>query len=83
MVDKMIMMTVIVDVSATEMIPAEIHAAPEIVIMIPVHAMIPASSPALKADRLVDQPVDAKKSKYILTRGRKFYACAFCMGMIH
>ena len=83
MVDKMIMMTVIVDVSATEMIPAEIHAAPEIVIMIPVHAMIPASSPALKADRLADQPVDARKSNYILTRGRKFYACAFCMGMIH
>lgn len=83
MVDKMIMMTVIVDVSATEMIPAEIHAAPEIVIMIPVHAMIPASSPALKADRLADQLVDAKKSNYIFTRGRKFYACAFCMGMIH
>lgn len=74
-------MTVIVD-AITE-IPAEIHAAPEIVIMIPVHAMIPASSPALKADRLADQPVDARKSKYILTRGRKFYACAFCMGMIH
>lgn len=79
----MIMMTVIVDVSATEMIPVEIHADPESVIMIPVHAMIPASSPALKADRLADQPVDAKKSKYILKRGRKFYACAFCMGMIH
>lgn len=79
----MIMMTMIVDVSATEMIPAEIHAAPEIVIMIPVRVMNHASSRALKADRLADRPVDAKKSKYILTRGRKFYACAFCMGMIH
>ena len=82
MAARMIMMTVIVGVNVTEMIHAEIHAAQEIVIMIPVHAMMPASSPALKADRLVDQPVDAKKSKYILTRRRKFYACASCMGMI-
>ena len=65
MAARMIMMTVIVGVNVTEMIHAEIHAAQEIVIMIPVHAMMPASSPALKADRLVDQPVDAKKSKYI------------------
>ena len=77
----MIMMTVAV--AAITGIPAEILADPESLIRIPVHAMIPASSPALKADRLADQPVDAKKSKYILTRGRKFYACAFCMGMIH
>lgn len=79
----MIMMTVTVAVAAITEIPAETHAVPESLIMIPVHVMIPASSLALKADLLADQPVDVKKSKYILIRGRKFYACAFCMGMIH
>ena len=51
MAARMIMMTVIVGVNVTEMIHAEIHAAQEIVIMIPVHAIIHASSPTLKEER--------------------------------